>query len=201
MSATCQDCGIPLPVDSTGYEWCTCVEDEARHRRTIVTIGWLDPQPPDWAYATPAAFRVEWDPRLHRVVDTTGWAQTFERPEQALIASHDRIELLGGAHKDTWALMVCLSCGDAQPDDAWPCPRHVPEQPGDRFRCHVTGRFAARLSACNERAWASTAEEARHLFETIPHRAACACRGCMVKRITYTTNCATPRSRRLTRST
>lgn len=179
MSVTCHDCGIPLPVDSSGYTACTCVEDAARSRRLIVTVGELDPQPVDWPHAAPACFRVEWDPTSFRVTDSTGGDRTFERPEQALVYAGDRSSELGGPRRDTWALMVCLECGAAEPDPDWPAPPHWPPQPGDQFRCHATGRFAKRLTALRTSVWARDVEQARRIFARLPHRDDCPCRTCV----------------------
>ena len=177
MSVTCQDCGIPLPVDGSGYTPCTCADDAARQRRLIVTLGELATQPAGWAYANRAGFRVEWDHQQFRVTDSEGSDRRFEHPAQALIYSKDRLLELGGPGQ-TWALLVCLDCHTATPDPDWPAPPHWPPLPGDGFRCHVTGRFAQRTRACREGAWAADIEQARRIFATIPHRDECPCWGC-----------------------
>lgn len=179
MSVTCHDCGIPLPADATGYTACTCVEDAAQARRLVVTVGELDPQPAAWPHEAPACFRVEWDPKLFRVTDSEGGDRTFERPEQALTYSRDRVAGLGGPRGDMWFLMVCLECGTAEPDPNWPAPPHYPSLPGDRFRCHVTGRFAARLTALRASVWAQDVEQARRVFARLRHRDDCSCYGCI----------------------
>jgi len=90
---------------------------------------------------------------------------------EAMIYAHEQCALLGGKG-ESWVMVVCSACGEAEADNMWPAP--APAR-----RCPRTGRYRkVVMTAVPEWIWASSREDAEVIGAGLKHRDACPCVRC-----------------------